>query len=45
MPLVGSVDDTLDLYFQAKATYTSVEQLAAMAATLANNGICPITKK
>lgn len=43
MPLVGTVDETLDLYFQAKATYSSIEQLATMAATLANNGVCPTT--
>src|SRR3990167_7270685 len=45
LPLSNDVDDTLDLFFQAKSIFANTEQLAVMAATLANNGVCPVTKK
>jgi len=45
MPLVGNIDDTIDLYFQTRAAYTSCEQLACMAATLANKGKNPTSNR
>jgi glutaminase len=37
------VDETLDLYFQQSAVLVNAQDLAMMAATLANKGIHPIT--
>ncbi len=41
--LEASVDDTLDLYFALCAARVTCRDLAVMAATLANNGVNPLT--
>lgn len=38
-----NIDQTLDLYFQTCSITVNTKTLAMMAATLANDGICPIT--
>lgn len=42
-PESTDVSDTLDLYFRSCAMTVSVNELAIMAATLANGGVCPTT--
>lgn len=39
----GNIDETLDLYFQQCSLLATCQDLATMAATLANNGRNPIT--
>lgn len=39
----GNIDETLDLYFQQCALLVNCQDLAVMGATLANNGINPLT--
>lgn len=39
----GSVEETLDLYFQQCSILVTSQDLATMAATLANNGVNPVT--
>jgi glutaminase len=39
----ADVDETLDLYFQQCSILVNAQDLAAMAATLANNGVNPVT--
>lgn len=41
--LEGSVDESLDLYFQQCAILVTARDLAVMAATLANQGVNPLT--
>jgi glutaminase len=41
----NQIEDTLDLYFQLCSVLVDTESLAAMSATLANGGICPVTNK
>ena len=41
----GNVDQILDLYFQQCSILGTCRDLAVMAATLANNGINPVTKE
>lgn len=41
--LDGRVDETLDLYFQQCSLLVDSHDLAVMAATLANNGVNPLT--
>jgi glutaminase len=41
--LNANVDETLDLYFQQCSTLVSCRDLATMGATLANEGINPLT--
>ncbi|MGK7954932.1 MAG: glutaminase A [Crocosphaera sp.] len=43
--LEGNLDEHLDLYFRQCSILVTAKDLAVMAATLANNGINPITKK
>ncbi|MEW6733932.1 MAG: glutaminase A [Acidobacteriota bacterium] len=43
--LNADIDTTLDLYFQQCSVMVNCSQLALMAATLANNGINPITNQ
>lgn len=43
--LKGDPDDVLDRYTKACSVLVTTEQLAQMGATLANNGVNPITKK
>ena len=40
-----NLDETLDLYFQQCSIKVNARDLAIMAATLANGGVSPITKK
>lgn len=42
-PKGTSIPDTLDLYFQTCSITTNTKTLAMMAATLANDGVCPLT--
>lgn len=37
---MGNPEETLDLLFQVNATFVSCRQLARMAATLSNGGVC-----
>lgn len=39
----GQIDETLDLYFQQCSLLVNCHDLAVMAATLANNGLNPLT--
>lgn len=39
------IEETLDLYFKQCSVMVNIENLSQMAATLANNGLQPITKK
>lgn len=39
----GNIDDTLDLYFQQCSLLVNCHDLAVMGATLANNGVNPLT--
>jgi glutaminase len=39
------VQETLDLFFMANSIEMDAEALSVVAATLANNGVCPITNK
>ena len=41
----GDVDETLDLYFQQCSMLVTCQDLAMMAATLANGGVNPVTGK
>ena len=43
--LEGNLDEHLDLYFRQCSILVTAKDLAVMAATLANNGINPITKE
>ncbi len=43
--LEGNIDEHLDLYFRQCSILVNAKDLAVMAATLANNGINPITKQ
>ena len=43
--LEGNLDEHLDLYFRQCSILVTAKDLAIMAATLANNGINPITKE
>ncbi|MBF2073312.1 MAG: glutaminase A [Synechococcales cyanobacterium C42_A2020_086] len=40
-----NIDETLDLYFQQCSIVVNAKDLAMMAATLANGGVNPVTKK
>ncbi|MHC5722116.1 MAG: glutaminase, partial [Nostoc sp.] len=40
-----NIEESLDLYFQQCAVVVNCQDLAVMAATLANRGINPITKE
>merc|ERR1711871_1061949 len=40
-----SVQETLDVFFMVNSIEMDVEALSVVAATLANNGVCPITNK
>lgn len=43
--ITEDIDETLDLYFGQCSVLANTKDLSAMAATLANNGVQPITKE
>ena len=45
MPTPSQLADHLDLYFQACSITANCEIMAVMAATIANNGVCPHTSE
>jgi glutaminase len=40
-----SLSELVDLFFQLCSVETTCQSLAAIAATMANNGTCPLTNK
>ncbi len=44
-PPEADLHEALELYFRSCALETDVDRLAAVAATLANGGVCPVTER